>query len=50
MSVLPILGKLRLQVLVYRVEELDEICRLRDLRVAAQELITVFLQELEAHQ
>lgn len=50
MSVLPVLGKLRLQVLVYRVKKLYEICRLRDLLAAAQELITVFLQELEAHQ
>lgn len=46
---LPVLGELRLQVLVFGVEELNEVCRLRDPRVAAQKFITIFLQELEAH-
>lgn len=50
MSSLPVLGELRLQVLVFGVEELDEVCRLRDPRVAAQKLVTILLQELEAHQ
>lgn len=46
---LPVLGELRLQVLVFGVEELNEVCRLRDPRVAAQKFITIFLQDLEAH-
>lgn len=46
----PVLSELRLQVLVFGVEELNEVCRLRDARVGAQELITIFLQEFEAHQ
>lgn len=47
---LPVLGELRLQVLSSGVEELDEVRGVRDPRVAAQELVAVFLQELEAHQ
>lgn len=46
----PVLGELRLKVLIFGVEELNESCRLRDPRVAAQKFITVFLQELEATQ
>lgn len=45
---LPVSGELRLQVLVFGVEELDEVCRLRDPRAAAEKFIAVFLQELEA--
>ena len=48
MSGLPVLGEVRLQVLVPGVEELDELCSLGHPRVAAQELVTVLLQELEA--
>lgn len=50
MLCVPVLGELRLHVLVFGVEELDEVCRLRDPRVAAQKLITIFLQELELLQ
>lgn len=47
---LPVLGELRLQVLSVGMEELDEVRRLRDARVAAQKFVAIFLQELEAHQ
>lgn len=45
---LPVSGELRPHVLVFGVEELDEVCRLRDPRAAAEQFIAVFLQELEA--
>lgn len=44
------MGKLRLQFLVFGVEELDQVCRLADPRVAAQKCITIFLQKLESQQ
>lgn len=47
---IPVLGELGLQVLVFGLEELDQVCRLSDPRVTAQELVAVLLQELEAHQ
>ena len=50
MSSIPVLGELRLQVLVFGAEELDEVCGLIDPRVAAQKLVAVFLQELQAHK
>ena len=31
-------------------EELDEVRRLRDARLAPQKFVAIFLQELEAHQ
>lgn len=46
----PVLGEVRPQVLLFGVEELDELSRLRDPRVAAQKLIAILLQELEAQQ
>lgn len=47
---LPILVELRLQVLVVGMEELDEVCRLTDPRIAVQKLVAIFLQKLEAQQ
>lgn len=47
---LPVLEQVRLQVLSGGMEELDQVRRLADARLAAQKLVAVFLQELEAHQ
>lgn len=47
---LPVPGELWLQVLSVGMEELDEVRRLRDPRVAAQKFVAVLLQELEPHQ
>lgn len=45
---LPVLVELRVQVLVLRMKEPNEVRRLTDPWVAAQKLVAVCLQELEA--
>lgn len=46
----PVFGEVWQQVLVRGLEELDQVCRPKDLDVTAQKFIAVFLQHLETQQ